>query len=244
MSRLILGLAGCAGVAAWGSQGCGVGQIHSFPRSRKQPLLPALQLWHPPCVWGWVPLAGGSWFLSSPLRWDVPVTLMAPGTRAESAPRHRQRWSLSLSTEELSTLQSCGPRAGLGAQRRRVGVGGLLILPGDRAHNRLGLSQSSCCTLDVPCPGGLGSLCPPEQPPGPYLLGQGGCNSLVPVSYKCGLLLGREENLYLNKGEKKAPIFSNLAIITTLWLLCCADAVLENGPVQLRDLHHEMHIFR
>lgn len=95
------------------------------------------------------------------------------------------------------------------------------------------LSLLPCCGLDVPILSGL--PCPSE-----HLGGQ-----LGQVAYR-GSLLGKEENLFLKKrnNNKKVPIFSNLAIITALWLWCCADAVLESGPVLLTDLHHEMHIFR
>lgn len=172
MSRLILGLAGCAGVAAWGSQGCGVGQIHSFPRSRKQPLLPALA--SSLCL-GLGPSGRGqlvsllSFALGRPCRSDgTQDHAVQSSARAESAPRHRQGWSLSLSTEELSTLQSCGPRAGLGAQHRRVGVGGLLILPGDRAHNRLGsplaFPKAHAAPWMCPVQGGWGLCALPSSP--------------------------------------------------------------------------------
>lgn len=119
-------------------------------------------------------------------------------------------------------------------------------LPGNQAQNRLGSPLTFPKWPACAPSSGLGFLCLPEQHLGPYPLGQEVVTYWCMLVTNSGLHFGREKDLCLNKGKKtqKAPIFSNLAVITTLWLFCCADAVLENGPVQLRDLHHEMHIFR
>lgn len=179
------------------------------------------RLWQPPLCVGLVPLLSSG---LDPWLWQLGAKL-------------GQGCSTSLCSHlSFHLLQGSGHST----DRLEAGRG-----RGDWAQSRLG--RPSPCPKLLPCPGcacpwGWGSLCPPEQHPG---LAQGGCEPLVPSNHQAWVtFLGGGGFLFEQGGKKKASVFSNLPIITTLWLLCWADAVLENGPAQLRDLHHEMHIFR
>lgn len=208
-SRSVPGMAGCAGAAVRGSQGCGVGQAYSFPP-------PALQLWHPPWFGAGVPLAEGGWFLSSPALWDGPVTwgrVVQSGAGAGDAPGHCQGWALSLGTflpspcgraEHLAELWCQGRAVSTAQAGWRQGAAEAAWGPGaEQAGQPTCLSQSSCCALDVPHPQGLGSLFPPEQHPGPYPLGQGGCDPLVPAGHQLWVAFWEGGGFVFKQGGKK-----------------------------------------
>ena len=187
MSRLVLGVAECAGVAVLGLQGCGVGTLISQEQKAA------------PCPWlscsGVLPLFGSGvllaeagWFLSLPSLWGGPVALLALGwcgvkrCWAEGAPRHWQGWSLSLSVVlplvmgELSISQSGGAGQGCEHGAGMLDAASCGGCPGDRGQSWLGRPFAFPKACSVPW------LCPPEWHPGPCPLGQGGCDLLVPTS--------------------------------------------------------------
>lgn len=94
---------------------------------------------------------------------------------------------------------SCEDRQGCGHGTGRLEAGRCRE---DGAQSRLGspLSLPEAHAMPWMClSSGLGSLCPPEQHPGLYPLGQGGCDPLVPANHQPWVTFWEEEDFYLNK---------------------------------------------